>query len=296
MSRVGTRARLACWLTMVLVATILVNKPRSATAAGAECGTAGGAVLNGNIGQGSVSATGSCHVIKTDLPGLAGSPVLVIDCGYVPATESNSHWDKACGPTGFPCPPVAGVPNPHQFITVLSLLRTTVPIAAWCAGGTNPMPSTAALRDEVIRLLHPPALGVSPSTGTALVNFRTLLWVDTPTQRELGRSKLIGFPVNLRVHYVRTEFDFGDGASGVLIPDAGTPYRPSEDCGRCTDRFGHDYTAPGAITVTARVYWQAQFQIAGEPWTDIPGEVTATTPSRTAFVVKQSRSTLIAPR
>lgn len=270
-----------------------ISAPADAATGG--CGTSVGSGIHGNLGQGSVSATGSCNVIKTDLPGRGGSPVLVIDCGYATAAESNSHWDKACGATGFPCPPVAGVANPHQFITVLSLLQTTVPIAAWCAGGTNPMPSTAALRDEVIRLLHPPALGVSPSTGTALVNFRTLLWVNTPTERELGRSKLIGFPVNLRVHYVRTEFDFGDGTSDELSPDAGTPYSPSEDCGRCADRFGHDYTAPGAITVTAQVYWQAQFQIGGEAWTDIPGEVTATMPSRTAFVVKESRSTLIAP-
>lgn len=233
--------------------------------------------------------------MKTDLPGRGGLPVLVIDCGYATAAESNSHWNKSCGATGFPCPPVAGTPNPHQFITVLSMLQTTVPIAAWCAGGTNPMPSTAALRDEVIRLLHPPALGVSPSTGTALVNFRTLLWVNTPVERDLGRSKLIGFPVNLRVHYVRTDFDFGDGTPGELSPDPGTPYNPAEDCGQCSDRFGHDYTAAGAITVTARVYWQAQFRIGGEPWTDIPGEVTATTPSRTAFTVKESRSTLVAP-
>lgn len=276
-------------------APVVLGLQTAAAASVPGCGSNRDGFFAGGSNQGRVTVSGVCNVIKTDLPGRGGSPVLVIDCGYATAAESNSHWDKACGATGFPCPPVAGVANPHQFITVLSLLQTTVPIAAWCAGGTNPMPSTAALRDEVIRLLHPPALGVSPSTGTALVNFRTLLWVNTPTERELGRSKLIGFPVNLRVHYVRTEFDFGDGASGELSPDAGTPYSPSEDCGRCADRFGHDYTAPGAITVTARVYWQAQFQIGGQAWTDIPGEVTATTPSRTAFIVKESRSTLTAP-
>ncbi len=287
------------WIAALLTACSLtlpgwVSAPVADATTGG-CGTAVGSGVHGNIGQGSVSASGSCSVIKTDLPGRGGLPVLVIDCGYATAAESNSHWNKSCGATGFPCPPVAGTPNPHQFITVLSMLQTTVPIAAWCAGGTNPMPSTAALRDEVIRLLHPPALGVSPSTGTALVNFRILLWVNTPVERDLGRSKLIGFPVNLRVHYVRTDFDFGDGTTGKLSPDPGTPYNPAEDCGQCSDRFGHDYTAAGAITVTARVYWQAQFRIGGEPWTDIPGEVTATTPSQTAFTVKESRSTLVAP-
>ena len=117
---------------------------------------------------------------------------------------------RPAGRPGSPAHPVPGTPNPHQFITVISLHDTAVPIAAWCAGANTPMPSAAALRDEVIRLLHPPTLGVSPSTGTALINLRTLFWVNTTTQLNLGRAALIGFPVELRVTYDRTEFDFGD--------------------------------------------------------------------------------------
>lgn len=188
-----------------------------------------------------------------------------------------------------------GTPNPHQFITVISLDDTAVPIAAWCAGITTPMPSTAALRDEVIRLLHPPALGVSPSTGTALVNLRTLFWVSTPTQVDLGRAALIGFPVSLRINYDHTDFDFGDGTADTLTTP-GTPYRPDRDCGPCTDRFGHNYTSRGQVTVTAHTYWNAQFRIGTGPWTDIPGQVTATQPSRTTLAVKQSRGTLTPPR
>ncbi|HEV2887388.1 MAG TPA: hypothetical protein VGX49_10785 [Jatrophihabitans sp.] len=232
----------------------------------------------------------------TDLPGGGGLPVLVIDCGYATATDDHTHWNPACGPTGFPCPPVPGSPNPHQFITVISLANTAVPIAAWCAGASTPMPSAAALRDEVIRLLHPPALGVSPSTGTALINLRTLFWVNTSTQVDLGRAALIGFPVSLRVTYDRAEFDFGDGSTDTLAAIAGTPYDPATDCGPCTDRFGHNYTVRGPVTVTARVYWHAQFRIGTGAWTDIPGEVTANQPSQTTLTVKQSRGTLTAPR
>jgi hypothetical protein len=222
--------------------------------------------------------------------------VLVIDCGYATATDDHTFWNKACGPTGFPCPPVPGTANPHQFITVISLNHTAVPIAAWCAGTDTPMPSTAALRDEVIRLLHPPGLGVSPSTGTALINLRTLFWVTTPTRISLGRATLIGFPVDLRVTYDRTEFDFGDGTTDTLPSTPGTPYTPAQDCGPCTDRFGHNYTTRGPVTVTARVYWHAQFRIATAPWTDIPGTVTATQPSQTTLTIKQSRATLTPPR
>jgi hypothetical protein len=151
------------------------------------------------------------------------------------------------------------------------------------------------LRDEVIRHLHPPALGVSPSTGTALINLRTLFWVNTPTQVDLGQAALIGFPVQLRVTYDHTDVDFGD-ASADTLTTPGTPYDPARDCGPCADRFGHDYTQRGTVTVTAHTYWRAQFRIGTAAWTDIPGEVTATQPSRTTLTVKQSRSTLTALR
>ncbi len=231
----------------------------------------------------------------TDLPGEGGTPVLVVDCGYATAKDDHTYWNKECGATGFPCPPVPGNPNPHQFMTVFALTQPPVPIAAWCAGATDPMPSAAALRDEVIRLLHAPAIGISPSTGTGLVNLKTLFWVDTQQQVDLGQAKLVGFPVQLRVNYLRTDFDFGDHSSATLTPTPGTAYSTAQDCGTCTDRFGHNYTQPGPVTITARVYWQAQFRVNGHPWTTIPGDVTATQPSTTTITIRQSRSTLVSP-
>jgi hypothetical protein len=158
------------------------------------------------------------------------------------------------------------------------------------------MPSTAALRDEVIRLLHPPPIGVSPNTGTGLVNLKTLFWITTQPELNLGKARLIGFPVQLRVHYLRTEFDFGDHSTATLTPNPGTPYDPATDCGACPDRFGHDYTHPGTVTITAHVYWQAQFQAGTRAWTTIPGEVTASQPSTTTLTIHQAHNTLINPR
>ncbi|MEO9236853.1 MAG: hypothetical protein ABI418_02055, partial [Jatrophihabitantaceae bacterium] len=206
-----------------------------------------------------MDVSGACSVHPTDIPGEGGNPVLVVDCGYATAKDDHTFWNKQCGPTGFPCPPVPGNPNPHQFMTMFALTQPPVPIAAWCAGATTPMPSAAALRDEVIRLLHAPSIGVSPATGTGLVNFKTLFWINTGQQVALGRAQLVGFPVQLRVNYLRTEFDYGDGSTGTLSPGPGTAYDPAHDCGPCPDRFGHSYSAPGQRTITARVYWQAQF-------------------------------------
>lgn len=280
--------------------TLLMASPAGASPLPtvSPCGSEGDGFFVGETGHGTVGASGACGVRPTGLPGgKGGSPILVIDCGYATATDDHTHWNPSCGPTGFPCPGVPGTANPHQFITVLSLNARAVPIAAWCAGASTPMPSATALRDEVIRLLHPPALGVSPSTGTALVNLRTLFWVDTATVVELGRAKLVGFPVSLRVAYDRTEFDFGDGTGDTLAGSPGVRYDPARDCGACTERFGHDYTGRGTATITARVYWHAQFRIGtATDWTDIPGEVTANQPSRTTLTVKESRGTLTAPR
>jgi hypothetical protein len=283
------------------VAAAMLFSPGLAAASpmtnGAGCGSGANGSLAGVHGPGYVEVSGACGATPTDLPaGHGGSPVVVIDCGFATAADDHSHWNPACGPTGFPCPPVPGTAHPHQFITVISLGGTAVPIAAWCAGAQTPMPSTAALRDEVIRLLHPPALGVSPSTGTALINLRTLFWVNTPSQVSLGRAKLIGFPVDLRINYDHTDFYFGDHTSDTLTGTPGTPYDSTADCGRCTDRFGHNYTARGTVTITAHTYWRAQFRIgATGTWTDIPGQVTATQPSQTTLTVKQSRATLTPP-
>jgi hypothetical protein len=260
------------------------------------CGAGTGSTLQGGTGPGSVDVSGSCAVQPTDLPGEGGSPVLVVDCGYATRTDDHTYWNKQCGPTGFPCPAVPGNPNPHQFMTVFALTQPPVPIAAWCAGATNPMPSAAALRDEVIRLLRPPRIGVSPSTGTGLVNLKTLFWIATSPEVDLGRAKLVGFPVQLRVNYLRTEFDFGDQITGTLAPGPGTAYDPANDCGRCLDRFGHDYTRPGQVTITARVFWQAQFKVGNRAWVTIPGEVSANEPSSTTLTIREARSTLVSPR
>lgn len=261
-----------------------------AVAGSQGCGSDDRTTLTGHIGEGSVGVSGECSVRSTDLSGAGGLPVLVIDCGYATVTDDHTFWNKACGATGFACPPIPGNPAPHQFLTTTGPTGTR--IAQWCAGVNTPMPTAAALRAEIIRLLHPAPIGVSPNTGTGLVNLKTLYWINTPTTRILGQAALLGLPVQLRVHYQRTDFDFGDHTTATLQPDPGTPYDPTHDCGPCTSRFGHTYTQPGPVTITAHTYWHADYRITGQPWTPLPGTLTAQQPATTTLTITQATTTL----
>lgn len=265
-----------------------------AAQASVGCGSDSQTLLSGKIGEGSVGVTGSCSVRPSDITGPSGRPILVIDCGYATATDDHTFWNRQCGPTGYVCPPVPGNPYPHQFLTTLALTDPVVAIAQWCAGLAAPVPTAAALRQEVQRLLIAPAIGVSPATGTGLVNLKTLFWISTGTTRNLGPARLIGLPVQLRVNYQRTDFDFGDGAGATLQPGPGTPYDPDHDCGACADSFGHTYTRPGPVTITAHTYWQAQYRIAGQAWTTITGPpLTATNPATARLTIAQAHSRLV---
>src|ERR1700710_2530449 len=98
-------------LILVLIALQLTAFIGATAAIAVPCGGGSGTTLHGGTGPGSVVVSGVCGVMPPDLPGKGGSPVLVIDCGYATPTDDHTHWNKACGPTGFPCPPIPGTPN-----------------------------------------------------------------------------------------------------------------------------------------------------------------------------------------
>ncbi len=289
--RMNLMSLLCRFLILALMVGMLAANSSSAEPEGCSAVTGGG--LHGVLGPGYVGASGECSVRATDIPGAGGLPVLVIDCGYATPGDDHSFWNKDCGPTGFPCPPVPGNPSPHQFLTTTTISNPPAPIAQWCAGLNTPLPSLAALRAEIIRQLHPAPIGTAPNTGTSLVNLKTLYWINTPTTLTLARSALIGLPVELRVRYDHTDFDFGDHTSASLQPDPGTPYDPTHDCGPCTQAFGHTYTHPGPATITAHTYWHADYRTTTGPWTPIPGTVTAQQPATTTLTITQAHSTLV---
>jgi hypothetical protein len=218
---------------------------------------------------------------------------VVVDCGVTGVNVPDALWDKRCGAPRV-CPPVGNQTRPHPFASgFLGPDDRFLVIATWCPDGATPTPSIASLRDEVIRLLPKLPVRISPSRGVTLVNFRTLFWLDTPVERELGQSRLIGFPVTLRVHFGSARFDFGDGMSDIATAP-GKRYDSAADCGRCEERFGHRYQRPARLRVSVVVTWAAQFRIGGGAWLPIPGDVTG--PVATAALwVRQSGGVLVAP-
>jgi hypothetical protein len=256
------------------------------------CASGSGSTLDGHTGQGSVGVGAKCDDKDTGIGDPSGTPIVVVDCGTVGKNVAENHWDSRCGASQV-CPPVGNQTRPHPFASGFVQAGTFVVVATWCPDGATPTPSLAALRDEVIKLLPKLPVGVSPARGQTLANFRTLFWVDTPQDRTLGRSQLIGFPVELRVHFKEATFDFGDGSSDSAS-DPGTPYDPKSDCGTCIDRFGHVYEQRGSVTVSATVTWTAEFRVGGGAWLPIPGDVDGAT-STDSLVVRESRGVLVAP-
>jgi hypothetical protein len=145
-----------------------------------------------------------------------------------------------------------------------------VPVGAAAVGV-----SAVAVAAEIRRRVPRPGLGVAPPGGVSLVNIQTLFWVDTPVDVSLGTVRLVGQLVRLRVHLLRVDWDFGDGAQdGTTYP--GKAYTNADACRAklCPDYFGHVYTRHGVRRVSARVSWSGQFQVGAGAWRQIPDTVT----------------------
>ena len=57
--------------------------------------------------------------------------------------------------------------------------------------------------------------------------------------------------------------------------------------------FGHTYSQPGPVTVTAHTYWRAKYRVAGQAWTPLSGTVAALQPATTTLTILEARSVLV---
>src|SRR6185437_9004898 len=64
--------------------------PTNSYASEAGCGSDSRSTLHGSTDPGAVSVSGECAIRTTDLPGVGGLPVVVIDCGYATATDDHT--------------------------------------------------------------------------------------------------------------------------------------------------------------------------------------------------------------
>ena len=187
----------------------------------------------------------------------------------------------------------------RPLTTQVQLVRQ--PDGSWRAVATDcAVPVGAAqvdgirAREAAQRLVPRPAVGIAPPGGASLVNIETLLWVDTAPARTLGTVTLLGHRVALRVQVVRVAWDFGDGTTATTA-SVQRRYDPADPCSTvlCARYWGHVYTRPGPVTVSARVTWSGQFQVDGGEWAPITGTVTGPAASQD-LTIREARGVLVA--
>jgi hypothetical protein len=196
----------------------------------------------------------------------------VIDCGR-PSSKANGLWQPSCGAPQF-CYDSVTDPNKKRpedaYATFIQANGRWVLQSVWCPATAQPIPTTQALREQVLRLLPSVQIG-SAWTHRALVNAETILWANTNASRTLRTVNVVGRRVQLRIAFDHANWDFGDQHADTTT-DPGKVYSKSDECGtaQCPDYYGHTYTDVGPVTITLSVAWHAEFSLNnGNTWTDV---------------------------
>lgn len=243
----------------------------------------------GGLGSSSGDATavtGTC--VRSVGTSSAGTllPMKTIVCGS-PSSLDNGFWDPRCG-TMMRCP--TGL----AFATLAQQSGKWVLLDTWCPSQAKPVVTTAALRQQVLRLLPTVRIG-SAWTTRALVNAETILWAETSARRSLGTVTVVGRQVGLRIAFDHADWSFGDSATDTTT-DPGRPYSKSDPCetAQCAGYYGHTYTDTGPVTITLSVAWHAEFSLDnGTTWTAVdPAPLTGPSTTHDLTVV-QARGIIV---
>ncbi len=239
---------------------------------------------------------GICTPVHGSGGSSAGPRVKTIECG-IPSSKDNGFWDKRCGAPKTcldPDPKAA----PHSLIaawaTLIQQNGRWVLQSVWCPATTDPIPTTEALRQQVLRLLPAVAIG-SAWTTRALVNAEAIFWAETDANRSLPTATVVGRNVRLRIAFDHADWNFGDGATDTTT-DPGTPYTDSNPCdtAQCPGYYGHTYTDTGPVAITLTVAWNAQFSLdGGTTWTDVDAVALTGPETRHPLDVVQARGILV---
>lgn len=275
-------------LLVLLFAGALVSISPRASVAASGCAVNGDPTMHGIVMSGICTpiAPGNDDSSLTS----AQSITKTIVCGY-PSSADNGFWNPQCGaPRDCPAGPA--------FATFVRQNGKWVLLDSWCAGdpaaAQRPVVTTAALREQVLRLLPTVQIGSAWATR-ALVNAETVLWAETRPDRDLGTVTVVGQPVALRIGFDHADWSFGDGTTDSTT-DPGKAYTKSDPCGsaQCADYYGHTYRDTGAVTISLTVAWHAQFSLdGGTTWTDVdPAPLTGPAATHDLDVV-QARGVLV---
>jgi hypothetical protein len=167
-----------------------------------------------------------------------------------------------------------------------------VAVRDWCpqAGG---VPGAGAVRDRVVKLL--PVVAARSTDAATLVNIQTIVWADTPIRRSLGRVRVAGQPVWVRLVFARARWEFGDGDADTTATP-GKVYDPDTDaCASvmCPDYYGHVYRTTGVMTVRVRVAWRASYSLDGTHFQPVDPAPLTGPPATLRIHVRQARAVLV---
>ncbi|MHA3700773.1 hypothetical protein ACXR2U_01200 [Jatrophihabitans sp. YIM 134969] len=153
--------------------------------------------------------------------------------------------------------------------------------------------TAAMVRQHVVRLLPPVAVGVAPANGPTLVNLETIFWSPTPATRALGPVTILGQRVGITIRFDHATYEYGDGTTAT-IDSPGTPWTEGAcDTTQCPTLDGHTYVAPAErVTARSTVTWTATFTVGNGPEQPIPGAIDGPTATHDLQVL-QGRSVIV---
>ncbi|MGW5362086.1 hypothetical protein [Actinopolymorpha pittospori] len=140
-----------------------------------------------------------------------------------------------------------------------------------CSGADDPEdppappPVTAAQVEDwlVDGWLPASNAGVSPGTGSTLIDFPTIFYADGDTTYDAVREVPdgTGRQVHVEGHVTGYVWTWGDGSEQTHTDKPGKPYSESTND---DEYLTHSYAATGGYTVQLAVQWTGTFQVTGE--------------------------------
>jgi len=238
------------------------------------------------------------------VPSPASAPTTrTVDCGAPQSTDGHLPTNQAAvcaGVQQFCALPPTAARNPHITTEVIQKQN---PDGSWTQlsmlchvvlGRITPAQVTAQMASDAARRLLPhPAVRTTGAGSPTLINIETVLWIDTPAERNLGTLTLLGHRVDLRAQVKSVDWNFGDNSTDTTTgPEPG--YQLSNPCRTvtCPDYYGHVYRDTGTPSISASLTWTGQYRVDAGPWLSIGGTVSApATP--TTITVRQARGILV---
>ena len=302
------------WTFSIAVAVVLLPKYSTAaiqspvnTGVISLAGKCSGTTRASSAGD-AFSATSSltCHGANPGLPAttaVIAPTTRTVDCGAPQSTDGHLPTNQAAvcaGVQQFCALPPTAAKNPHITTEVIQKQN---PDGSWTQlsmlchvvlGRITPAQVTAQMASDAARRLLPhPAVRTTGAGSPTLINIETVLWIDTPAERNLGTLTLLGHRVDLRAQVKSVDWNFGDNSTDTTTgPEPG--YQLSNPCRTvtCPDYYGHVYRDTGTPSISASLTWTGQYRVDAGPWLSIGGTVSApATP--TTITVRQARGILV---